>query len=117
MQTRSIFSPVACFYTTCIGNLTPHMFKNSEPLGTHVSHGMSVNAAPCVSVILTMREMSVILTQIDLLSVKLTHSRAAACTWPNLGTVTHPIPNPDTYVHTNAVSYSLPAAQENKNAL
>ena len=28
--------------------------------------GMSVNAAPCVSVILTMREMSVILTQIDL---------------------------------------------------
>ena len=37
-------------------------------------YGMSVNAAPCVSVILTMREMSVILTQIDLLSVKLTHS-------------------------------------------
>ena len=38
------------------------------------STSMSVNAAPCVSVILTMREMSVILTQIDLLSVKLTHS-------------------------------------------
>ena len=38
-------------------------------------YGMSVNAAPCVGVILTMREMSVILTQIDLLSVKLTHSR------------------------------------------
>ena len=39
-----------------------------------ILYGMSVNAAPCVSVILTMREMSVILTQIDLLSVKLTHS-------------------------------------------
>ena len=35
---------------------------------------MSVNAAPCVSVILTMREMSVKLTPIDLLSVKLTPS-------------------------------------------
>ena len=42
---------------------------------TDSMYGMSVNAAPCVSVILTMREMSVILTQIDLLSVKLTHSR------------------------------------------
>ena len=39
-------------------------------------YGRSVNAAPCVSVILTMREMSVNLTQIDLLSVNLTHSRS-----------------------------------------
>ena len=36
-----------------------------------------MNAAPCVSVILTMREMSVKLTPIDLLSVKLTLSRVA----------------------------------------
>ena len=38
-------------------------------------YGMSVNAAPCVSVILAPREMSVILAPLDLLSVKLTHSR------------------------------------------
>ena len=42
---------------------------------TRSRYSVSVNAAPCVSVILTMREMSVILTQIDLLSVKLTHSQ------------------------------------------
>ena len=35
----------------------------------------SVNAAPCVSVILAPREMSVILAPLDLLSVNLTHSR------------------------------------------
>ena len=52
------------------------LFQNFvvEPEQGLWAFGMSVNAAPCVSVILTMREMSVILTQIDLLSVKLTHS-------------------------------------------